>query len=382
MDAESDRATAGGQPDSAADGSTGAHGASEEVAADSASESSTLPARRFTSAGNRLQATLAAADSAAEDILEGARAEARELIQRAEQVATDRTAQLHTQVEILLTQANDLTQRAQQLSEATRELTSSVNRVVSVEAPAVTELELGGGEVEPLIARPLPPATIGAGTPPAEAEHPITAEEAVVESPPAEAEEPPAEVAPPADDEQAETTPGDNAETETEADVDTAEPPAAEAPPAPQTQPANAQQPETPTISGPPPSQPPPASMPEPAEPAAAAPEEPDETSDEPAKASRPRRSLFSRLRRGSHAEEEVEVQRFAERPRASADAIAEVSPGHQMLARQMLLDGLSEEEIERRLRDEFRVRDPGAVLDSLQLSGPPITPAKDEASE
>jgi hypothetical protein len=51
------------------------------------------------------------------------------------------------------------------------------------------------------------------------------------------------------------------------------------------------------------------------------------------------------------------------------------------MLARQMLLDGLDEQEVERRLREEFRVQDPGAVLDSLQLSGPQISP-KDEAEE
>ena len=338
----------------------------------SGSESSSLPARRFTSAGNRLQAMLAAADTAAEDILEGARAEARELIQRAEQVATDRTAQLQTQVEILLTQANDLTQRAQQLSEATRELTSSVNRVVSVEAPAVTELELGSGEVEHLTARPLPPASIGAGPSPAEAQEPSApAEEAVVEPEPDEAEEATPEAEPPS---------AEIVEAQTEAEE--APPTADEARPAAEAAPAQPQQQsEPPAPSGPRPSQPPP--KPEQAAPPAAEEEATEsEEAEEAEKEPRRRRSLFSRLRRGGHAEETVEVQRFANRPRASEDAISDVSPGHQMLARQMLLDGLSEEEIERRLRDEFRVRDPGAVLDSLQLNGPLIPPAKDEANE
>lgn len=369
MDAESSRATAGGQPDSAPEDAATSEPDAQPAAADradSGSESGTLPARRFTSAGNRLQATLAAADTAAEDILEGARAEARELIQRAEQVATDRTAQLQTQVEILLTQASDLTQRAEQLSEATRELTSSVNRVVSVEAPAVTELELGSGEVEPLIARPLPPATIGAGPAVSESEpEPEPAvQETVSEPAPSEPEapEPEPEASETAQQQPEQASPAPFA------------PPVAEAAPVQQPQPAEPQ--------GPKPSQPPPP----PPKPEQAAPEAPAEDEQpEPQEASDPapkRRSLFSRLRRGGHAEETVETQPFTNRPRAAEDAIADVSPGHQMLARQMLLDGLSEDEIERRLRDEFRVQDPGAVLDSLQLSGPPIPPAKDEANE
>jgi hypothetical protein len=44
-----------------------------------------------------------------------------------------------------------------------------------------------------------------------------------------------------------------------------------------------------------------------------------------------------------------------------------------------MLLDGLSEQDVERRLRDEFRVRDPGAVLDSLQVNAPLMSPTKAE---
>lgn len=316
-------------------------------------DSGSPPARRFTSAGNRLQATLAAADTAAEDILESARAEARELIQRAEQVATDRTAQLQTQVEILLTRANDLTQRAQALSEATRELTSSVNRVVSVEAPAVTELELSGGDMEPLIAAPIPPRSLDSGTP-AEA-----VEEAQVESEPApaeaEEEQPQAEQEPAAPEEEAAA----------------AEAPQATATPTPAAAPA--------AKSGPPVSQPPPPPRPEQAQEADA---EAAEAAEEAEGAPKRRRGLFSRLRRGGHAEEAAEVQRSERRPRASAEAIADVSPGHQMLARQMLLDGLSEDEVERRLRDEFRVQDPGAVLDSLQLSGPQIPPGKDEANE
>ena len=51
------------------------------------------------------------------------------------------------------------------------------------------------------------------------------------------------------------------------------------------------------------------------------------------------------------------------------------------MLARQMLLDGVDEGGVERRLRDEFRVRDPGAVLDSLQPSTTPISPTKAEGT-
>ena len=342
------------------------------------------PPRRFSSAGDRLQATLAAADVAAEEILDAARAEARELIERAEQVATDRTAQLQTQADILLTRANDLTRQAEALGEATRELTSSVNRVISIEAPAVTELELPAGEAgqdtAPQLESPEQPsphaepdplmAELGTLTETPGAPAPTPAPEPAAEQPPApqspepaaSAPEAPAAPAPfaaeaPDEAEVAPEGPPETAPAETEA---APEPPAATQPPAPEP-------PAAPPRSGslPPPIPPKPQEKPAELDESPAAPEEPPKK----------RRSLFSRLKRGADEQELGQPQAQAQRPRASAEAIAEVSPGHQMLARQMLLDGLPEEDVERRLREEFRVRDPGAVLDSLHPSAPLNSP-------
>ena len=181
---------------------------SEEPAADQAP-----PGRRLGSAANRLQATMAAADNAAEEILEAARMEARELIERAEQVANSRTAELHTQAELLLTRANDLTQQAQALGEATRELTSSVHRVISVEAPAVTELELTAGDAagdRALLESP--------------ADDPILAEIGALTDPPAEQEAAPAEqeaeqdTAPAEEQAEQETPPAEEEESAEEAE--------------------------------------------------------------------------------------------------------------------------------------------------------------------
>lgn len=288
------------------------------------------PARRMNSAGDRVLATMAAADSAAEEILEAARDEARQLIDRAEEAATARTAELNTQAEVLLSRANDLTHQAQALGEATRELTSSVNRVISVEAPAVTELEL-------------PPGARGG---------------ALLESNVAEAGEPETESDPIVDElgalaeEHAQA-----AEPEQPAPVEQPDPVQEEAPAAPVEEPlaAPVEEEEVPP-------------EPEPEGPAVA--QEDDNEEQEDVAAEEPpkkRRSLFGRLRRRGDSEDATQAQPGARRPRASQEAIAEVSPGHQMLARQMLLDGISEQEVERRLRDEFRVQDPGAVLDSLQ---------------
>ena len=347
-----------------------------------------VPARRFTSAGDRLQATMAAADTAAEEILDAARAEARELIERAEQVATDRTAQLQTQAEILLARAGDLTRQAEALGEATRELTSSVNRVVSIEAPAVTELELPAGEPAAGEAPQLAAAAAEEGGGEAEAPAgPVAAEpaadepDAVLDEPEAVLEELGAIAAAPepplAQDEVVETpAPGNEETAPQEAAAGPLPPAAAEAAATEVAASAEAQAPvpaeperagERSTGSQPPPVQ---AKPPAP-EPAAAPPE------------GKKRRSLFSRLIHPGESEEPTETPaQTSGRPRASEEAIAEVSPGHQMLARQMLLDGVSEADVERRLRDEFRVRDPGAVLDSLQHDTPLISPTKAEEDE
>ena len=363
----------------------------DEPASPSGGEQSSTP-RRFTSAGDRLQATLAAADAAAEEILDAARAEARELIERAEQVATDRTAQLQTQADILLTRANDLTRQAEALGEATRELTSSVNRVISIEAPAVTELELPAGEAGAGMAPQLESAE--QASPRAEPD-PVMAElGTLADTPHAPAATPDPE---PAADEASAAQPREPDASAPEAQAA----PASFAPEAPP-EPESAAAPEAPTEASPPEAgaapQPPTATQPPAPESPAAPPrsgslpppvppkpqEQPDEPDEPPAaaeEAPKKRRSLFSRLKRGADEQELGQPQAQAQRPRASAEAIAEVSPGHQMLARQMLLDGLPEEDVERRLREEFRVRDPGAVLDSLHPSAPLNSPTMPEGT-
>jgi hypothetical protein len=92
-------------------------------------------------AGQRLRATMTAADRAAEEILESAQEEAREHVQRVENEALAYTAALRREASALLDHATELNRRAEALTAATRELTASMSSQLGFETDSVEEIE-------------------------------------------------------------------------------------------------------------------------------------------------------------------------------------------------------------------------------------------------
>jgi hypothetical protein len=293
----------------------------EEPPAGSAEDDRPVPARQSASVGSHLQATLVAADTAAEEILDAARAEAREIVARTQLEATSRTDQLQHQAETLMARATALIQQTEALGEATRALTSTVHTEISVEAQSVIEEEL------------LEPAAIEA---PRLDDEPEVADVETVEGP--EPAEEPADPEPDAPTAVAEAAAPEQATVEHEddsTDEDADE--------------ADADEDES----------------------AVAVAQSPEPAVGESGKRARKRRLRLRRRRKPATPER---VEAGAPRAPASQDAIDKVSMGNQMLARQMLLDGLDQREVEQRLREEFSVEDPGAVLDSLDPTSNELT--------
>lgn len=302
---------------------------------------------------DRLTDVLLAADSAAAEILDAARAEAREFVAETQQSTIERAESLRRETDNLMVQTAELTARVVELTRATEQVMEGFRAELSLDAAEVRE---------ETVTAALPEPVPGPGPEPVDdlvsADEPAP-EDLLVEPEIASLDEPEAEL--PGGRELGDADPAteiDEGEAQTEL------------------------QPFPPETVGPEPDTAPPVGAPSatresfaPPSVSPLSPSSPEPVAAEPEPEPEPQKrrgGLFGRFRRRDAAPEpdplpSAATPAPAERAPAASGQAGPVTEGARLIARQMLATGLGEEEVKRQLREQFRLADPQAVLDSLR---------------